>query len=151
MCAKTPCFHHSTNLNTRPRTKQTAKKMAGVPAPSVSLSHLQLSQPVKKRKINGEASLDSVEVDVEVKEQFEVVHRGHPVEPGMVSEPIQYSCLWSLQKQGKYAWVLLMQSIFCDGCIEFPNDSSQSFVCPSCHIREGPKKWCTKPYVSLDA
>lgn len=86
---KYACFVqvHSTKCNTRPRTKQTAKKSTGATAPSVSLSDLQPSQP-KKRKIHEEENsvtvLSDVGAGVELKEQVEVLCSGGPVEHGMV-------------------------------------------------------------------
>jgi hypothetical protein len=78
------CVLHFTNCSIRPRTKQTAKKTAGAPAPLISLSDLQPPQPAKKRKINVEESSTTVLNGVN-KVEVEVVCRGGRVEPGMAS------------------------------------------------------------------
>jgi len=78
------------NATTRPRTKQTAKKSTGAPAPAISLSHVpQLSQPPpKKRRREVEQTSPNVKIDIEPKENFEIVLRGSRIKPGDVSNPL---------------------------------------------------------------
>jgi hypothetical protein len=79
-------------ISTRPRTKQTAKKSAGAPAPAVDLSSLavQPSQlPAKRTTRSAEQkSPASIKLDDGREEQCSILLRGSRIEPGEVSGSI---------------------------------------------------------------
>src|SRR5258705_11784064 len=80
------------HYQTRPRTRQTAKKSTGAPAPAVSLSSqpVQPSQPPAKRTTRSakQRSPASIKLDIGIEEQCSILLRGSRIEPGEVNDPI---------------------------------------------------------------